>query len=92
MVRDEEVQFGMQVVLVHLRSSKYVTLKQEDDESENYIITLQSTLTNKCLFKVIPCYKSQVQNSLTVTYDSDIFLTSVFLEKSNSSHEENQFS
>lgn len=35
-----EVNFGQHIVLVHVRSNKYVSLKQEEEESENYQITL----------------------------------------------------
>ena len=56
--REKTVEFGQHVLFVHLKSNRLLCVQKDDDDAEHYDLTLSWRVSQECIFKIIPCYKS----------------------------------
>ncbi|CAD8149999.1 unnamed protein product [Paramecium octaurelia] len=67
----EIIQYSQDIVIQLSKSNKYICVIVHNDKS---ILSLTNVIDRTTLFRIIPCYKSQIQNSNKVSFDDDIFL------------------
>ncbi|CAD8161563.1 unnamed protein product [Paramecium pentaurelia] len=67
----EIIQYSQDIVLQLSKSNKYICVIVHNDKS---ILSLTNVIDRTSLFRIQPCYKSQIQNSNKVSFDDDIFL------------------
>ncbi|CAD8080106.1 unnamed protein product [Paramecium sonneborni] len=69
--QQEIIQYSQDIVIQLAKSNKFICVIVHNDK---YILSLTNVIDRTTLFRIQPCYKSQIQNSNKVSFDDDIFL------------------
>nr|CCC21103.1 TPA: calcium-release channel VI-2b [Paramecium tetraurelia] len=69
--QQEYIQYSQDIVIQLAKSNKFICVIVHNDK---YILSLTNNIDRTTLFRIQPCYKSQIQNSNKVSFDDDIFL------------------